>query len=317
MPARVRQSTPSLENSRRRATLLLWFYATEEVSLPAQQAYLPLNRKLLATMILALINNKGGVGKTTTSVNLAAALSASGQKVLLVDLDSQGAASLSCGVPRAELKPSIADVLLHSFPVKDALRQTGIKNVELLSGSGELAAADVTLAQSAGRETRLRDLLHELRPNYDSILIDCPPSMSLLSSNALLAADSYVVPVTPHYLALGGLASLLEAINQLCDRGQGEVAELLGFLLTMVDYRNKSTAALVESLREKWGEHVFKTEIRVNVRLSEAPAQGKSIFDYAPSSAGAKSYKALAKEVLSRYAEWFEETPAEEATAKT
>lgn len=268
-------------------------------------------------MILALINNKGGVGKTTTSVNLAAALSAVGQRILLVDLDSQGAASLSCGVRRTELKPSIADVLLHSLPLKDAIRKTAMKDIDLLTGSAELSDADIKLAPVSGRETRLRELLNSVRANYDSILIDCPPSMSLLSTNALLAADSYVVPVAPHYLALGGLASLLDAINRLCDLGHGDVAELLGFLLTMVDYRNKTTNGLVESLRSNWGEHVFKTEIRVNVRLSEAPAQGQSIFEYAPSCAGAKSYKALAKEVLARHAAWYEETPAEAATAKT
>lgn len=262
-------------------------------------------------MILALINNKGGVGKTTSAVNLAAALAASGQRILLVDLDSQGAASLSCGLRRAELNPSIADVLLHSHPPVKAVRSTGIKNVDLLTGSGELAQADLLLAQVTGRETRLRDALDPLRDSYDSIIIDCPPSISLLSTNALLAADSYIVPVAPHYLALGGLASLLDAINQLCDKGHGEVAELLGFLLTMVDYRNKTTTGLVESLRANWGEHVFKNEIRINVRLSEAPSQGKSIFSYAPSCAGAKAYKALAKEVVTRHAEWFEEAPAE------
>lgn len=261
-------------------------------------------------MILALINNKGGVGKTTTAVNLAAALAGSGQRVLLVDLDSQGAASLSCGLRRTELKPSVADVLLHSHPPAQAIRSSAMKNVDLLTGSSELADADLLLAGTPGREIRLREALNCVRTGYDSILIDCPPSMSLLSTNALLAADSYLVPVAPHYLALGGLASLLEAVNRLCDLGHGDVAELLGFLLTMVDYRNKTTTALVDSLRTNWGEHVFTTEIRINVRLSEAPSQGKSIFDYAPSSSGAKAYKSLANEVRQRNAEWFEEAPA-------
>jgi chromosome partitioning protein len=264
-------------------------------------------------MILALINNKGGVGKTTTAVNLAAALAESGQRILLIDLDSQGAASLSCGLRRAELKPSMADVLLRSMPAAEAVRSTNMENVDLLTGSGELANADLLLAQAPRREIRLREAIVPIRSNYDSILIDCPPSMSLLSTNALLAADSYIVPVAPHYLALGGLASLLEAINRLVDLGHGEVAELLGFLLTMVDHRNKTTAALVDSLRKSWGDNVFKNEIRINVRLSEAPSQGKSIFEYAPSSAGAKAYKAFAREVRARHAEWFEEEPAEPA----
>jgi chromosome partitioning protein len=262
-----------------------------------------------------MINNKGGVGKTTSAVNLCAALAANGQRVLLVDLDSQGAASLSCGVRRAELKPSMADVLLHSHSPAQAVRSTSMENVDLLTGSGELADADLLLSQVSNRETRLREALAPLREKYNSIIIDCPPSISLLSTNALLAADSYIVPVAPHYLALGGLASLLDAINHLCNKGHGEVAELLGFLLTMVDHRNKTTAELVNSLRESWGEHVFKTEIRVNVRLSEAPAKGKSIFDYAPSCAGAKAYRALAREVLARHAEWFEEEPTAAAEA--
>ena len=136
------------------------------------------------------------------------------------------------------------------------------------------------------------------------ILIDCPPSLSALSSNALVAADQYLVPVPPHYLAIGGLASLLDAVNRMCDETDGNVAELMGFVLTLVDYRNRTTSGMVESLRKHWNENVLKTEIRVNVKLTEAPAHGQSIFDYASDSTGAKSYKDLAREIQQRHKAW-------------
>ena len=267
-------------------------------------------------MILALINNKGGVGKTTTAVNLAAALARDGRRVLLIDLDSQGAASLSCGLSRAELRPSIADVLFGSAPLKTVIRTSAMPMLDLIPGSNDLADADRVLAASQDRETRLRQVIDGVRSNYDSILIDCPPSLSLLSSSALLASDAYLVPVPPHYLALGGLASLLDGVNKLCDSGQGEVAELLGFVMTMVDYRNKTTVTMVDALRKNWKENVFKTEIRVNVKLAEAPQHGKSIFDYASDSTGAKSYKALAKEVMNRFKTLFAAS-GEEAAMET
>jgi chromosome partitioning protein len=139
-----------------------------------------------------------------------------------------------------------------------------------------------------------------VRNAYATIIIDCPPSLSLLSVNGLVAADYYIVPVTPNYLSLGGLASLIEEVNALSDRMGGDVAELLGFLLTLVDYRNRSTQDLVQALRENWKDNVFKTEIRVNVSLSVAPSLGKTIFDYAPNSTGAQSYRDLAREVVRR-----------------
>jgi chromosome partitioning protein len=267
-------------------------------------------------MILALINNKGGVGKTTTAVNLGAALARDGQRVLLIDLDSQGAASLSCGLRRSELRPSVADVLFNNAPIKSVIRASAMPKLDLIPGSNDLADADRILATSQDRETRLRYVIDAIRSNYDAILIDCPPSLSLLSSSALLASDAYLVPVPPHYLALGGLASLLDGVNKLCDSGQGEVAELLGFVMTLVDYRNKTTATMVEALRHNWKDNVFKTEIRVNVKLAEAPQHGKSIFDYASDSTGAKSYKALAKEVQQRFKMLFAAS-GEEAAMET
>ncbi len=258
-------------------------------------------------MILALINNKGGVGKTTTAVNLAAALAKDGQRVLLIDLDSQGAASLSCGLRRSELNPSAAEMLFQNAPIASVIRKTSMENLDLIPGSNDLADADRLLATADDREIRLRAILESVRGNYDAIIIDCPPSLTVLSSNALIAADAYLVPVPPHYLALGGLASLLEGVNRLCDAGKGDVAELLGFVLTLVDYRNKMTPTMIEALRKNWNQNVFKTEIRVNVKLTEAPQHGKSIFEYASDSTGAKSYRALAKEVKRRFESLFAE----------
>jgi chromosome partitioning protein len=262
-------------------------------------------------VIVALINNKGGVAKTTTAVNLAAALAGETQRVLLIDLDSQAAASLSLGLRRAELKPSSADLLLRDQPIRNVIRRTRIDGLDLISGSNELAGADVAMSAVEGKESKLKRLLEPVLSDYASVIVDCPPSLSLLSVNALLAADYYVVPVTPHYLTLGGLASLVQEVNSLCGREQGPVANLMGFVLTMVDYRNRTTENLVKSVREHWKDYMFKTEIRVNVKLAEAPSFGQTIFDYAPTSTGAKSYLQLAKEVVQRWNATVEEEEGE------
>ncbi|HYF51245.1 MAG TPA: ParA family protein [Planctomycetota bacterium] len=251
-------------------------------------------------MIVALINNKGGVAKTTTAVNIAAGLCGKGSRVLLVDLDSQAAASLSLRVRRADLRPSIADVLLHAKPPREVIRKTTLENLDLFTGSNELAAVDSQLATDPERDFRVRRVLDEVYDDYAHIVIDCPPSLSALSVNALVASDYYIVPVTPSFLTLGGLASLVEEVNALHKRLDGDVAGLLGFVLTMVDYRNGTTQKLVESVRAGWKDLVFKTEIRVNVKLSEAPSVGKTIFQHAPTSSGAKAYRDLCKELLRR-----------------
>jgi chromosome partitioning protein len=267
-------------------------------------------------MILALINNKGGVAKTTTAVNLAAALAIGKQRVLLIDLDSQGAAGLSLGVARADFTPSIASALLHSEPLANLIRKTTIENLDLVTGCNELARFDVALGNLEAKERRLQTALATVQANYDHIVIDCPPSLSLLSLNALVAADAYLVPVTPHVLTISGLASLIEEVNQLCDRNNGDVAELLGFLLTMVDYRNGTTTRLVEAMRSSWKDNVLKTEIRINVKLAEAPSVGRTIFEHAPKSSGAQTYRALAREVVQRWKE-LQESSAEDASAET
>ena len=251
-------------------------------------------------MILALINNKGGVAKTTSAVNLAAALAEKDKRVLLIDADSQGAASLSLGVPRAELTPSLAEALINQKPIREIIRKTKVEGLDLITGANDLAGIDMALAGADQKELRLNRSLEPVLGEYAHVIIDCPPSLSLMSVNALNAAEFYLVPVVPQFLTLGGLASLVEEVNRICGRN-GEVADLMGFLLTMVDYRNRTTVALVESMRSGWKDNVLKTEIRVNVKLSEAPSLGKTIFEHAPGSSGAKTYRELATEVLARY----------------
>jgi len=185
-------------------------------------------------MILAIVNNKGGVGKTTTAVNLAAGLATPRRRVLLVDLDSQGSASLALGIARADLAPSAAEVLLDGLQVRAAIRPTPVAGLDLLTGSMALANADIVLGEVAGREHRLREALAPVRDAYRFILLDCPPSLSLLPINALVASDAFLVPVTPQYLAVEGLVNLMDAVARL-QASMDTHAPLLGLVLTLVD----------------------------------------------------------------------------------
>ncbi len=250
-------------------------------------------------MILALINSKGGVAKTTTAVNLGAALAEAGRRVLLCDLDSQASASFSLGVRRADLEPSLADALLDDVPLADLIRPTKVANLELVTGSAALANADLALADVTGREARLAQVLEPIKARYDFILLDCPPSLSLLPINALTAADGFLVPVTPHYLALEGLVNLFETVEKMRANGLGG-GDLLGIVLTQVDYRSKMTGEIAEMIRAHYGAAVLSSEIRLNVKLTEAPSFGQSVLTYAPSSPGANAYRFLAGEVLGR-----------------
>jgi chromosome partitioning protein len=247
----------------------------------------------------ALINAKGGVGKTTTAVSLAAGLAAAGLKALLVDLDAQASASLSLGLKRAELEPGAADAVLEGRKIRAAIRPTYVQGLDILPGGPGLASADLVLADVEGREGVLRAALAPVRDEYGAIVIDCSPSLGLLTVNALTAADWYLVPCPPDYLALEGLIGLLDAVDRI-RKGIGKAAKLVGIVLTIADYRQGVTTEIGDMIRAHWGRDVLKTEIRINVKLKEAPSFGKTIFDYAAASVGAYCYRKLVDEVMTR-----------------
>lgn len=250
-------------------------------------------------MIISLVNNKGGVGKTTSAVNLAAGLADRQVPVLLVDLDSQASCSLSLGVPREALNPCVGDALFSNTPIEKIIHSTDVPGLELVAGGMVLANTDLLLGQAEGRESRLREVLESIADRYAFIILDCPPSLSLLSVNALVASDAHILPVVPHYLALEGLVNLLISLKRI-EENIGTTSSLLGILLTVVDYRVKVTTTMVEMIRKQYGSQVFKTEVPVNIRLAEAPSFGKSIFDYDRSSTGAGAYARFCEEVKTR-----------------
>jgi chromosome partitioning protein len=250
-------------------------------------------------MILAVINNKGGTGKTTSAVNLAAALAMKGGKALLVDLDGQASASLSMGIERAAFAPSVADAILDGKPLKTVIRKTAEEGLDMVTGSPDLANADLQLANMAGRERRLKDAVAPIRAEYDHIILDCPPSLSMLSVNAMVAADAFIIPTPPEYLALEGLVGLMDAVQKVHE-GIGDKCRLLGILLTKVDHRRRVTGEIIRVIRGHYKDQVFKTEVGVDVRLVESPSFGKSIFQYDRRSSGADAYLALAGEIIKK-----------------
>jgi len=248
-------------------------------------------------MILAIINNKGGTGKSTTAVNLAAALALKGRRALLIDLDSQASASLSLGIDRADFKPSIADAIMDSRGMVGIIRKTGAEGLDIITGSPDLADADLQLARIPGRERRLKEAIRLIRAGYDFIILDCPPSLGLLAVNSMVAADAFIIPTPPEYLVLEGLVGLLDAVQRIHE-GIGDSCRLLGILLTKVDHRRKVTEEIIQVIRRHYKDQVFRTEIRVDVRLIEAPSFGKTIFQYDRWSAGAEGYFYLAEEII-------------------
>jgi chromosome partitioning protein len=250
-------------------------------------------------MRLALANLKGGVGKTTTAVNLAAAFARSGLTALLVDLDPQASATFSLGVGRDQTGPSTAEVLTGKAEAAEAVLETPFENVHLLPGSLRLAGLDLALARKQEPEKLLKKALSPIRRRYDVIVTDCQPGLSVLTLNALAAAEAYIVPVAPHRLDVDSLSGFFELIEGARDR-IGRKVELLGILLTLVDHRTQVTDEVVEAIRRQYGQRVFRTEIPINVRLAEAPGQGRPIFDYASWSTGAAAYGRLGGEVLRR-----------------
>lgn len=260
---------------------------------------------------IAVINQKGGVGKTTTAVNLSAALAARGQSVWLVDLDPQAHASLHLGVTLDEDSPSLYDVLVDDRPL-EAVSQSVCDNLTLVPAHLNLAAVEVELVGRQGREHILSRHFRDIQTPPDYLIIDCPPSLGLLTINALAAVDDIVLPMQPHYLALHGLSKLLQSVD-LVSRALNPALRLEGVLFCLFDQGTRlanEVAADVESYFEgemdshkPWsGSQPFRTRIRRNIRLAEAPSFGKSIFDHAPDSNGAADYASLADELLERYA---------------
>ncbi len=250
-------------------------------------------------MIIACIQSKGGVAKTTSCINLSHALTMNKQRVLLIDLDSQGSASLSLGVKRSNIHPSIADVLIDDLPIEETIRETSVPNLHLITGSMALANFDINLANHDRRTERMKDGIKSIIPKFDTIILDCPPSMGLLPVNALIACDHYLVPVQPHYLALEGLVNLLDSIERV-KAGIGAKGSLLGILLTLVDSRAKVTGEICHIIRKQFDKSVFNTEVKTNIKLAEAPSHGKTIFQHDWNCPGAEAYQALAKEVIQR-----------------
>jgi len=249
--------------------------------------------------ILAISNQKGGVGKTTTAVNLSAALAKSGQRVLVVDLDPQGNASSGLGYPRSQVTMGIYDALLDYREVASVLLPTDMDTLQLIPASRDLVGAEVELVDEPGRERRLRKILNQVRDDYDWVVIDCPPSLGLLTLNALTAADSVLIPLQAEYYAMEGLGELLRTVGAVRKSLNPDLMRE-GIVLTMVDTRNNLCREVVEQTRELFEGEVFETWIPRNVRLGEAPSFGKSIVAYDPRSAGARAYVKLAAELLER-----------------
>ncbi len=255
----------------------------------------------IATMskILSLANQKGGVGKTTTAVNLAAALAEHGQRVLLVDLDPQANATSSLGFDKRALTQSVYDCLMDELPLDQIITLTNWVRLDLAPSSPALAGAEIELVDLPDRAHRLRGALQPIRERYDYIFIDCPPSLSLLTVNALSAADGVLVPVQCEYLALEGLTQLMATIDRV-RRSLNPSLKIEGLVMTMYDSRTHLAQQVVDEVRQHFGDQLFATLVPRSVRLSEAPSFGRPGIAYAPTTPGAQAYRALAAEMLER-----------------
>ena len=246
--------------------------------------------------VISIANQKGGVGKTTTTVNLATLLAKKGKKILLIDTDPQGNATSGLGITK-ELEMSVYDILVGEATFDEAIQQTSIKNLTVCPSNISLAGAEVELVSMMSREQRLKTKLDEVKDQYDYILIDCPPSLGLITLNAFTASDSVLIPVQCEYFALEGLGQLLNTVN-LVKKHLNKNLEIEGALLTMYDARTNLSNQVVKEVKKYFEDKVYKTVIPRNVRLSEAPSYGMPISIYDPKSKGAKAYEKFTKELL-------------------
>ncbi len=250
--------------------------------------------------VIAITNQKGGVGKTTTSVNLSAALAYRGKKVLLIDIDPQANATQGIGIDRTQLDLTIYDAITQGVSLDKIIVSSDVKNLDVVPANIDLAGVEIELSQfKSGREQRLKNVLVKVKDNYDYVIIDCPPALGLLNTNALTASDSVLIPVQCEYYALEGLTQLLNTI--LLTQGVfNEDLTIEGVLLTMLDSRTNLGIEVTQEVRKYFKEKVYDVIIPRNIKLSEAPSEGLNIFDYDSQSEGAKAYGKLAKEVVKR-----------------
>lgn len=271
------------------------------VTAPAEEEATPQarQRRYERATILAVANQKGGVGKTTTAVSMAASLAELGLTVLLVDFDPQGNASSGLGLRANAGEPSVYDLLLEAIPPAEAVVPTTQPGLDLVRATIDLAGAEVELVSAFSREHKLRRALDELRAQYDVIVIDCPPSLGLLTVNAMTAADGVIVPIQCEYFALEGLGALRRNVDLIREQLNPHL-EMTGFVLTMLDARTRLSQQVVDEVRAHFGDRVFKARIPRTVRLAEAPGFGQPITQFDPASRGAMAYRRLAQEVVGR-----------------
>lgn len=249
--------------------------------------------------VISIVNQKGGVGKTTTAVNLSAFLAKKHKKVLMVDLDPQGNATSGFGFDKLELENTVYDLLVNEEDIQNVIVPTQVKNVDMCPTNINLAGAEVELVSAISRESILKNAIDTVRDHYDYIIIDCAPSLGLLTINALAACDGVIVPIQGEYYALEGLTQLIDTINMIRKKLNPKIG-ITGVVITMHDSRTQLTKQVVEEVQKYFGDKVFKTFIPRNIRLAEAPSHGKTIDEYDAKSKGALAYQALANEVLKR-----------------